>query len=445
MDAPANIVTLHAPASRVPVPGSAATSLPPVPPPANLPAAATRISVERDRVVVDRLVLVDASLAAFVAERPAEERAGLVERALKIGLTALMDAGVTVNVDAVRAEFATLLRQTEDANAKAAAALDQLLRQNFDGDGRLPRTLEAFLGDRGKLRSLTDELFDETKRDSAIGRIKTLLGAYLEGDGSRLATLLDPTRLGSPLFQFRGEMTEGFNKLNERIAALEAASTARAQERAKGTAKGGDFEDMLESLLADTARGAGDLLDRTSAEEGAVIKSKKGDFVLTVNPALTGGADLRIVVEAKDRAMSGRAMRDEIREAKVNRDAAIGLVVFTPAHAPTGIAPFDYRAGDVYAVVDPECPDAAVLEAAVRFARLLAIASLREREIEVDAEAIGEALTGIREQLEQLRTLKSTLTSVVNSTKDVQTGLDRMRDAILARVVEAEAELRAAG
>src|SRR5450759_762079 len=300
-----------------------------------------------------------------VAERPAEERAGLVERALKIGLTALMDAGVTVNVDAVRAEFATLLRQTEDANARAATALDQLLRQNFaDGDGRLPRTLEAFLGDRGKLRSLTDELFDETKRDSAIGRIKTLLGAYLEGDGSKLATLLDPTRLGSPLFQFRGEMTEGFSKLNERIAALEAASTARAQERAKGTAKGGDFEDLLEGLLADTARGAGDLLDRTSSEEGAVIKSKKGDFVLTVNPALTGGADLRIVVEAKDRAMSGRAMREEIREAKTNRDAVIGLVVFTPAHAPTGIAPFDLRAGDVYAVIDPECPDPAALEAA---------------------------------------------------------------------------------
>ena len=163
MDAPANVVTLPSPAGRVPIPGSAATSLPPVAMPASAPSTATRISVERDCVVIDRLVLIDASLAAFVAERPAEERAGLVERALKIGLTALMDAGVTVNVDAVRAEFATLLRQTEDANAKAATALDQLLRQNFaDGDGRLPRTLEAFLGDRGKLRSLTDELFDET-------------------------------------------------------------------------------------------------------------------------------------------------------------------------------------------------------------------------------------------------------------------------------------------
>ena len=39
--------------------------------------------------------------------------------------------------------------------------------------------------------------------------------------------------------------------------------------------------------------------------------------------------------------MSGREMREELREAKINRSAAVGLVVFTPAHAPTGIAPFD--------------------------------------------------------------------------------------------------------
>jgi hypothetical protein len=143
--------------------------------------------------------------------------------------------------------------------------------------------------------------------------------------------------------------------------------------------------------------------------------------------------------------MSGRAMRDEIREAKTNRDAAIGLVVFTPAHAPTGIAPFDLRAGDVYAVIDPESPDPAILEAAVRFARLLAIASLREREVEVDAEAIGAALTGIREQLEAIWTLKATLTSVQTSTQAVHAGLDRLREGVLAKVAETEGELRIAG
>ena len=151
-------------------------------------------------------------------------------------------------------------------------------------------------------------------------------------------------------------MTEGFNKLNERIAALEAASAARAQERAKGTAKGGDFEATSSRLLADVARGAGDTLDVT-ATETAPSSARRRATSSSRSTRPHRGAELRVVVEAKDRAMSGRAMRDELREAKTNRGAAIGLVVFSPAHAPTGIAPFDVRAGDVYCVVVPGAPD----------------------------------------------------------------------------------------
>jgi hypothetical protein len=402
------------------------------------------VRVEADRLVIEHLVLDDHALAAFVAERPAEEREVLVERALRIGLTAISSVGVTVNVDAVRAEFQGLLRQTEATNEKAAAALDQILRQNFaDGEGRLPRTLERFLGDKGQLRTFVDELFDEAKRDSAIGRMKVLLGTYFDGDASRLAQLLDPTRLGSPLHQFRVEIAEGFAKLNERLAALEAAGAARSAERAKSTAKGSDFEDLIDSLLGEVARGAGDVLERTGTGTGASMGSKKGDFVLTLNPEATAGAELRIVVECKDRYLSGRAMRDELREAKANRDAAVALVVFTTIHAPTGIAPFDVRAGDVYCVLDPSAPEPATLEASVRLARLLALQTLRERDVEVDAAAVAEALKGIREQLETLRALKQTLTSIGTSAREVHSGLDRLRDGILIRIAEAEAELRA--
>jgi hypothetical protein len=413
----------------------------------SLPAQPTRqgsVKIESDRLVVEHLVLDDHALAAFVAERPAEERALLVERALRVGLTAIQSVGVTVNVDAVRAEFQGLLRQTEAANERAATALDTMLRQNFaDGEGRLPRTLERFLGDKGQLRSFVDELFDEAKRDSAIGRMKVLLGSYFDGDASRLAQLLDPTRLGSPLHQFRIEMSEGFAKLNERLAAIEAAGAARASERAKSAAKGADFEDAIEAVLGDISRGSGDILERTGTEAGSAIGSKKGDFVLTLNAEATAGAELRVVVECKDRYVSGRNMRDELRDAKSNRDAAVALVVFSPAHAPTGIAPFDVRAGDVYCVVDPAAPDAATLEAAVRLARLMALQTLRERDIEVDAAAIAKALNGVREQLETLRSLKLTLTSIGTSARDVYAGLDKLRDGILARLTEAEAELRA--
>src|SRR6266508_1539201 len=85
---------------------------------ARAPAASVRL--EGDRIVLDRLVFVDAGLAAFLGERPAEDRAGLVERALKIGLAALQDAGVSVNVDVIRREFGSLLQQAEAVNERAA-------------------------------------------------------------------------------------------------------------------------------------------------------------------------------------------------------------------------------------------------------------------------------------------------------------------------------------
>ena len=395
----------------------------------------TRIRLDGDRIVVERLVIADHGLAAFLAERPGDDQPALVERALRIGLVALQDAGVTINVDVVKTEFERLIRQSEQVNERAAAALEQTLRTNFaDGDGRLPRTLERFLGDRGALRGMVDELFDEKKRDSAIGRIRGMLESYFDGDASKLAHLLDPTRLNSPMHQFRQEMTAGFKSLEERLVAIEAAAAARGAERARSAAKGADFEELLHAMLGDLARGAGDLLDRTGTEAGAIMKSKKGDFVLTLDARVARGCDLRVVIEAKDRPMSMRAIREELREAKENRGAAIGLVVFTAQHAPTGVAPFNLVGDDVYCVIDPDAPEPATLEAAVRLARLLALNSLAERDVDVDPAAIAAALTAIREQLELVRTLKAQLTSISTATKAVWTGLDTMRSNILLKV-----------
>ncbi len=405
--------------------------------------AAPAVRVDGDRLTLERITLVDAALAAFVGQREEAERPLLLERAVRIGLTALQDAGVSLDVDVVRREFEGLLARSEAVNEKAAAALDVVLRQNFaDGDGRLPRTLERFLGDRGQLRSFVTDLFDEGKRDSAIGRMRTLLGTYFDGDASRLAQLLDPTRLGSPLHQFRTEVSDGFTRINDRLTAIEAAASARASERARSAAKGADFEVVIEGLLGDICRGAGDLLDRTGDEAGDLNRSKKGDFLLTIDPRLSRGADLRVVVECKDRPMSGRAMRDELEVAKRNRDASVALVCFSTAHAPTGLAPFDVRSGDVYCVIDPESPDPAILEAAVRLARLLALSSLREREAEVDAGAIAALLESIRGQFDAIRALKVQLTAIGSTSSAVSSGLDRLRECVLAKVAEAELELR---
>ena len=143
--------------------------------------------------------------------------------------------------------------------------------------------------------------------------------------------------------------------------------------------------------------------------------------------------------------MSPRLMREELREAREAGGAAVGVAVWTPKHAPAGTAPFTMVGDDVHVVVDPEAPDTAYLEAAIRLARLLALATLREREVDVDAAAIGRALAGVREQLEVVRAMKVQLTSVSTATQAVSTSLDALRTGILTRVAEAEAELRLQG
>jgi hypothetical protein len=414
--------------------------------PLAVPERAARVDVAGDRISIERLTLVDAAAATFLEDRPPDDRPAVVERAVRLGMAALQEAGQRAQVDLMRREFESLLGQMSVANEQAASALDRMLRENFaDQDGRLPRTLERFLGDRGALRTFVNDLFDETRRDSAIGRIQTLLGRYFDGDASRLALLLDPTRLGSPLNQFRDEVNRGFASLNERLAGIEAAAAARANERARSAAKGTDFEDLLAGMLGEIARGAGDLLDRTTDEHGDVLRSKKGDFLLTIDPRLSSGADLRVVIEAKDRAISARAMRQELRDARENRGAAVSVAVFAPQHAPAGIEPFALLGGDVYCVVDPEAPEPAFLEAAIGLARVLALATVREREAEVDVAAVGAALSEIREHMEAIRGMKVQLTSIGTATKTLWEGLDRLKQAVLARVADAESELRPKG
>ena len=119
------------------------------------------------------------------------------------------------------------------------------------------------------------------------------------------------------------------------------------------------------------------------------------------------------------------------------RALALGRVALALAilgSAAIAVAPF----------VDPAAPDPATLLGALRLARLLALMTLRDAAAEIDAETIRTALAGVRAELEALKGIKATLTSISSSATGLQATLDRLRDAVIARVVEAEAEIRLA-
>jgi hypothetical protein len=150
-----------------------------------------------------------------------------------------------------------------------------------------------------------------------------------------------------------------------------------------------------------------------------------------------------VVIEAKNRRLSWPQIREELDSAKRNRGAAVALAIFAPEHAPKGVAPFDVRYGHVLCVVDPESPDATALSAAVRLARLYALAATADDDDRVDVARVSAALEAVKAELEAVRRLKTSLTAIRSTATEVSSGLDKMREGILARVADAEASLRA--
>jgi len=405
------------------------------------------VVLDGDILHIESLTVEDADVAAFVERTPEPDRPRVVADGLRFGLIAMRNVGTTVNTDFVEREFERLLARVNAANELAQDALEVTLRDNFgDESGRLPRLLEEFLGDRGKLRLFVADLFDENRRDSAMGRLRDLLDRYFDGDGAILATLLDPTRQGSPLHQFRIEIAAGFKELGEQLAALEAATTARADERSRGTAKGRDFEDLIEARLGQIARGSGDILERTSTIEGAILRCKKGDFVITLDPGRTGATRVRVVVECKNGVVQARKLADEIAEARENREAVTALVIFEPAQAPAGVAPLQIIGNDVYCVVGTE-DDLAVLELAVRMARLLALLSLRDRAPQLHADLVLPAVQEIRDEIKALGSVKATLTNMQRCLNDgassVYSQLERAQQRVLTLVARIEEAMAA--
>ena len=400
------------------------------------------IALSADEITVDHLVLRDAELAAYMSETDEEARPSLAERGLRIGLLTLRGAGVTVNVDYIEKEFGRLLQRTDESHGRAAEVVADALRVHFaDDDGKLPRTLEKFLGDEGSFRRFVDDLFDEERRDSAIGKIRTLLDGYFDGDGAVLARLLDPRSEDSPLHGFRAELREALKGVEERLLRLEAGREARADERAKGTAKGGDFEDEVERSLGTIAHGFGDVIEATGRAVGDRARCKKGDFVQTLNPSATYGQSICLAIEAKSGSVPLAKISRELDDARHNRGAAVAVAVFHAGCAPTGCAPLTLYGEHVICEADPDDPDDATLETAIRLGRALAIASLRDRSGTVNLAAVRTVLDRIREQLRVVRSMKSRLTSIGTVSREVSDALDGLRSSVLDSVADIEEEM----
>ena len=134
-------------------------------------------------------------------------------------------------------------------------------------------------------------------------------------------------------------------------------------------------------------------------------------------------------------------MATELADARSNRSAAVALAVFTPHTAPASVAPLAMVGPDVFATYDPATDDAIALEAAYRTARILALLTLRDAAVELDAEAVTRSLDDLARQVDVVRSLKTKLTHIGSTAREVSDALDILRAGVLRSVRELESQL----
>jgi len=319
----------------------------------------------------------------------------------------------------------SLLAQVEAVLGKSLEAQRAAVAQEFSLDR--PDSALSHL-----VREITERnasFSRELSLDHADSALSRLVGRVEEAQRLTVAQFsLDNADSG--MTRMRGLIDEHFRTLGEAQQAFQTSvleMLVRFDEKKKvaatGTQHGQAFEYALLTTLEALAEGAGELFDATGMTTGLVRNCKVGDAVITIGPDRLG-AGQKIVYEAKeDQSYGDTKALQEIELGMKNRDARVGVFVFSKRTAPEGMKPLR-RIGDAVLVVwDQEDERSHVyLEAAHALATALIAKAAREKDsVQFDFSKVDTEIAEIEKMVERVANIGKkceTIRSAANSIEE---------------------------
>ena len=227
-------------------------------------------------------------------------------------------------------------------------------------------------------------------------------------------------------------------------AALEAMKAQR-QEASRSTTHGGDFEDAVAEVVDREAQKGSDIASRTGKTTGCIRSCKVGDLVVELGAECAAAGD-RFVVEAKeDKSYTLATARAKIEMGRKNRNASVGLFVFSEKTAPKELDKFTRLGEDVFVVWDAERIESdVILKAGFSLAKALRVRQAQEGQAEdgnwdnMDAAIL--ALEQEAKRLTKMKTLTETIQTnsgkVLDEVRKMTEGVERqtavMRESVAA-------------
>jgi hypothetical protein len=237
------------------------------------------------------------------------------------------------------------------------SALSRLVCEITEKNGGLRQELASDLESIRKEFSLDN---DQGALSRLVGRVeranRTILNEFSADNElsalNRMAKLLESTNKNidaslsldqekSPLARLRREILtviEGMSKANaafqEQVRVSLESLKVRREEAARSTVHGLDFQQVVGAFVQQQAQRLGDMFESTGDTAGNISRCKVGDFVTTLGHE-SAAPDSRIVFEAKeDQSYSLKDALVELKTARENRQAQVGVFVFSSESAP---------------------------------------------------------------------------------------------------------------
>jgi len=421
------------------------------------------VRVIGDRVAIDGLVVDDDCTVRLVRTREehGDDPVKTVRDAVEIGARVLDREQAGANAEFVKAEFekaaAELNGQFTDRARQVAEFFNERVQEVFGPEnGHLHRELEALFSDgsatsvQNRVRELVQETMARSRED--------LMKQFSAADGSNpladfKAGTIRVLKAAEERQQAREErQQETHQQMLRQMAELEKQLQALrlekekldevGAERERGTAKGRTFEEAVAEAVDAIAVAQGDVAEAVGDITEA--SGKVGDVVVAID-GCNGPARGRIVVEAKDRRLSGPKALGEMDQAMAERSADFALLVVpTDAEVPAKMQPLrEYNGDKLIVALDPE-GGALALALGYRLARARVLMKRSDAD-GIDAGAVHDAAERALAALADERRVKQQLSAAKTNIDKAYDGVDGMTARVRGLLEEIDALVRPAG
>lgn len=341
---------------------------------------------------------------------------------------------------------ALLAALQETVNNLVASHLSGVMREfSLDNRGgalvRLVDELSARNGQlAGDLRSTVQAVAQEFSLGKADSALNQLI-QRVESAQQRITAEFTLDDKESALFRLRAELAEIVNahkadsaNFQQQVISTLATMQARKEERQAGVGHGKDFEQAAYARIETAC--AGDIAEYVASQTGRIRNSKVGDAVITLGSD-AAAAGVRIVCEMKEDSSYCLAKAiEEIRQGRENRNAEVGLFIWSRRTAPVGQAPLARYGMDVVVLWDAEDETTDVyLQAGLMVAKAIAVnARSPKPEIEADFVALDKAVLEVQRQVGYLDEIATSSNTIRNGADKILDRVEKMRKALERQV-----------